>query len=268
MLESPSRPAAVAGEARRRRLPSRVPEARRGPEWIAPEFQRRNHDTNDDTTGKHVRQQSGQSSAKSRGGRPPKFREPRRPVTVTLPERTLTLLDAVHRDRARAIVRVTDALAADTPESWLVDVVEVLPGLGIILVGPSRLLPKISWLRLIELTPTRYLLSIPSGTPVESLEVALHDLLEVSTPDDVRERTILERLGGLVRMLRRHGGISKAEMLFVDTTRVRADWKSSAAQEVVGGVGTTRAPGRAEPETSGRRPRRRRPTRERGRRQT
>ena len=148
-----------------------------------------------------MRQQSGQPSAKSRGGRPPKFRGPRRPVTVTLPERTLTLLDAVHRDRARAIVRVTDALAADTPESWLVDVVEVLPGLGIILVGPSRLLPNISWLRLIELTPTRYLLSIPSGTPVESLEVALQDLLEASTPDDVRERTILERLGGLVRML-------------------------------------------------------------------
>ena len=55
---------------------------------------------------------------------------------------------------------------------------------------------KTPWLRLIELTPTRYLLSIPSGTPVESLEVALHDLLEVSIPDDVRERTILGRLGG------------------------------------------------------------------------
>jgi hypothetical protein len=134
---------------------------------------------------------------------------------MTLPERTLRLLDAMGQDRARAIVRVTDAaLSPDPARNPSVHVVEVLPGLGIILVGPSRILQKISWLRLVELGPARYLLSIPTGTPVESLEVALHDLLEVVPADDVRERAMVERLGALMRTLRRDGSISKAEMLF------------------------------------------------------
>ena len=37
------------------------------------------------------------------GGRPAKFAEPSRPVTVTLPERVLQLLAAVDADRAKAI---------------------------------------------------------------------------------------------------------------------------------------------------------------------
>ena len=179
------------------------------------------------------------SAAKNRGGRPPKFREPRRPVTVTLPERTLRLLDAVERDRARAIVRVTDAaLSGDPTKGRLVNVVEVLPGLGIVLVGPSRTLKKIPWLRLVELAPTRYLLSIPTGTPVESLELALHDLLGVVPADDIRERTMVEQLGALMRELRHDGGVSKAEMLFVDTNRVRAEWKRPVTPRGSGGART------------------------------
>ena len=137
---------------------------------------------------------------------------------MTLPERTLRLLAAVDKDRARAVVKVTDAALAptDAPQSQLVDVVEVMPGVGIILVGPSRCLRQIPWLRLVEVAPGRFLLSIPSGTPVESLEIALHDLLETIPPDDARERAILERLHALMRKLRRGQSVSKAEMLFVD----------------------------------------------------
>jgi hypothetical protein len=155
---------------------------------------------------------------RNRGGRPPKFREPRRPVTLTLPERTLDLLAAVDKDRARAIVKVTDAaLSAHAPPSTLVEVVEVAPGVGIILVGASRSLRQIPWLRLVEVAPARFLLCIPSGTPVELLEIALHDLLEAASAD-VRERAILEGLHALIRTLRRGRTVSKAEMLFVDTT--------------------------------------------------
>ena len=153
-----------------------------------------------------------------RSGRPPKFREPRRPVTITLPERTLRLLAAVDRDRARAVVRVTDTVVSsgDAADTRLVDVVEMLPGVGIILVGPSRYLRRIPWLRLVELTPGRLLLSIPSGTPVESLEIAVHDLLEAVPAAEPRERAILEGLHALIRRLRRGQSLSKAEMLFVD----------------------------------------------------
>jgi hypothetical protein len=160
------------------------------------------------------------SGARNMGGRPPKFREPRRPVTVTLPERTLRLLAAVDKDRARAVVKVTDAALAptDRAEKKLLEVVEVMPGVGIILVGASRCLRQIPWLGLVEVAPARFLLSIPSGTPVESLEIALDDLLrEAVSPADGRERAMLEQLHALMRTLRRGRSVSKAEMLFVDT---------------------------------------------------
>ena len=57
-----------------------------------------------------------------------------------------------------------------------------MPGVGIILVGVSRCLRQIPWLRLVEVAPARFLLSIPSGTPVELLEIALDDLREAVPP--------------------------------------------------------------------------------------
>ena len=43
------------------------------------------------------------------GGRPPKFKEPSGPVTVTLPKRTLDQLRSIDDDRAIAIVKAVDA---------------------------------------------------------------------------------------------------------------------------------------------------------------
>src|SRR5689334_20474901 len=96
-------------------------------------------------------------------GRPPKFQEPRRPVTVTLPESALALLAAIDSDRAKAIVKATKAaLPVDAKQQKPVELVEVLPGLSIIVVGPSQYLKKIKWVRLVELAPLRSLLTIPS----------------------------------------------------------------------------------------------------------
>src|SRR5437879_3945486 len=89
---------------------------------------------------------------RSTGGRPPKFDEPRRPVTVTLPERTLARLAAVDDDRATAIVKLVDSALPRSNGRSPIDVVEVAPGAAIILVGPSRSLRKIPWLKLAELS--------------------------------------------------------------------------------------------------------------------
>jgi hypothetical protein len=155
-------------------------------------------------------------------GRPPKFQEPRRPVTVTLPESTLAQLGSIDSDRAKAIVKATHAaLPLDVKRQKPVELVEVLPGLSIIVVGPSQYLQKIKWLRLVELAPLRFLLTIPSGTAVESLELAIIDLLQNLKSYENWERSILEALRDLMRVLRREGKLSKAELLFVDTkTRV------------------------------------------------
>jgi len=151
-------------------------------------------------------------------GRPPKFQEPRRPVTVTLPESALALLAAIDSDRAKAIVKATKAaLPVDAKQQKPVELVEVLPGLSIIVVGPSQYLKKIKWVRLVELAPLRSLLTIPSGTAVESLELAIIDLLQNLKSYENWERSILEALRDLMRRLRREGKLSKAELLFVNT---------------------------------------------------
>jgi hypothetical protein len=167
-------------------------------------------------------------------GRPPKFRGPRRPVTVTLPESTLARLASIDSDRARAIVKITDAAVPLDPKQQLqVELVEVSPGLAIIIVGPSQLLRKIEWLRLVEVAPMRFLLSIPLGTSIDSLELAVLELLEDSELYDARERSLLSQLRDLIRILRRRGELSKAEMLFVDTRAMGGETGTEPGPEAI-----------------------------------
>ncbi|MGH7365051.1 MAG: hypothetical protein ACREK9_01460, partial [Candidatus Rokuibacteriota bacterium] len=92
-------------------------------------------------------------------------------MTITLPERTLRSLASIDPDRARAIVKATDAALAGRPESDpQVEVVEVGPRTSLIVVGHSRYLQRIPGLGLAELAPGRFILTVPSGTPVDSLE--------------------------------------------------------------------------------------------------
>lgn len=151
-------------------------------------------------------------------GRPPKFAEPCRPITVTLPERILRKLSNIHADRARAIVKSVDSVTADSNETPpLVELVEVGPGQSLIVVGPSQALKKIPWLRLVEIAPSRYLLSIPSGTPVDSLELALLDILERLPPGNNHERSLVGAVQQKINSVRRACKVSKAEILFVST---------------------------------------------------
>jgi hypothetical protein len=152
---------------------------------------------------------------KSAGGRPPKFDEPRRPVTLTLPERTLARLAAVDADRATAIVKLVDSLLPASNGRRLVDVVEVAPGAAVILVAPSRYLRRIPWLRLAELSPGRHLVTILPGTPIDSLEVAIFDLLESLPASEDYERAILHEFRRLISAGRREQNITKYEMLYV-----------------------------------------------------
>lgn len=153
------------------------------------------------------------------GGRPPKFHEPRHPVTMTLPERILDLLAEIDPDRTRAVVKVTEAVAGIRKGRFKpVDLVEMAPGESLIVVGPSRALKRIPWLKLIEITPARYLLTIPTGTAIEALEVALRDLF--SNPGlrkDERENSVLVELLSLIGRQRRNLRLSKAEILIINT---------------------------------------------------
>lgn len=160
---------------------------------------------------------SGKSSADTnRGGRPAKFAGPRRPITVTLPERVLSLLAAVDSDRAKAITKLADSWSS--PRGKLpppVATVEIAAGMAIILVNHSERLARLPWLRLIEVAPGRNLISIRSGTAIETIEVAVRDLLEDLPAGKSRDREILETLLGILRASRRTNATLKEEILFV-----------------------------------------------------
>ncbi len=149
-------------------------------------------------------------------GRPPKFNEARRPVTVTLPERTLQQLAAIHGDRARAIVKAaattTRVRSGKAPP---VEVVEAFSGQSVIVIGPSRSLRQIDWLRLVEIAPSRFLLVVPTGTAMETLEVAVGDLLENLPLSETYERGLLSELHQILRLRRRQQAVTKAEILLL-----------------------------------------------------
>lgn len=150
-------------------------------------------------------------------GRPPKFDEPSRPVTVTLPHRILRRLEELDADRGKAIVKCVEAVAgAVLGDEKRVEVVAVSEGAGMIVIGPCRCLAKIPWLRLIEIAPARFILSIPTGTGAASLEVAILDLLEHLTADEVHEKHMLEELRRLLSHHRRQQEVTRGEILFVD----------------------------------------------------
>lgn len=155
---------------------------------------------------------------KVRGGRPPKFDEESGPITVTLPRRVVQMLESIDTDRAKAIVKCVDGLARRTwPEEKQVEVVEIAKGTGLIVVGPSQCLQDISWLKFIEIAPLRYLLAVPTGTAIESLEIAILDQIERLPECESAEKTLLTELRQKLSHHRRKEGVSKGEILYIET---------------------------------------------------
>lgn len=152
-------------------------------------------------------------------GRPPKFREFRRPVTMTLPERILDLLAEIDPDRTRAVVKVTEAVVGSGKGHFKpVELVKMAPGKSLIVVGPSKALRKIPWIKMIEISRTRYLLTMPSGISIEALEIALLD--QYHDPEVKRnelENKIFHDLLNLLGHHRRAKRLSKAEIIVVET---------------------------------------------------
>lgn len=159
---------------------------------------------------------------------------------MTLPVETLERLESIDSDRARAIVKATEAaLPRDAASQKLIEVVEVERGLGIIIVGPSKLLQRIEGLRMVEVAPLRFLLTIPLGTTIDSIELAVIDLVESGAASDEWEQALLAELRDLIRNLRQRRELSKAEMLFVDTRNMEGGVRNAKRMQATSS-GTTR----------------------------
>jgi hypothetical protein len=148
----------------------------------------------------------------------PKTVEPKRIVTIALPEKIVRLLETVDEDLAWAIVKLTDAgVQKGLLKGSSYEIVEVASGKSVIIVGSDTQLSRIPWLKLVEIAPGRNLIAIPSGTSLESLEVSILDLIEKVPSDDRMEQALLEEFCKYVGRLRRNRKMSKVEILVVDS---------------------------------------------------
>lgn len=168
------------------------------------------------------------SIPKSVGGRPAKFAEPSRPVTVTLPERTLQELEAIGPDRGSAIVKLVDAVMDRERGRPSVEVTKVGPETGLIIVGPSSRLRRIPFLHMVEIAPARFLLALKPGHDFRSLELAIQDLLDEPDVTHSPEQTMLTSLVEHIKRLRKSAQVSMAEILFVRLAWVVLAWMPEA----------------------------------------
>ena len=150
------------------------------------------------------------------GGRPPKFAEPSRPVTLTLPNSTLSSLQHINPDRSRAIVELTKKALSGGGETVkpLVEIVEMAKGTGLVIVGPSETLRRIPFLHLVEVAPARYLLALDRGYGFDSLEIAISDAVDDNLCEE-QEKELMTELLRQIKKLRRSQRGSTAEILFV-----------------------------------------------------
>ena len=150
-------------------------------------------------------------------GRNPKFDEPSGPITITLPFRILRQLEQVDSDRGKAIVKCVEGIVATSlSDEKRVEIVKISERTGLIVISHCRALANIPWLRLVEIAPNRFLLSITPGTDVASLEVAIMDLIEHEVADDDHEKSLLEELRRCISHHRRQEEVTKGEILFID----------------------------------------------------
>ena len=165
-----------------------------------------------------MRKQMKVPAEKTKGGRPPKFAESSRPITLTLPESTLRDLQHVDPDRGHAIVKLARrALHRDGVPKPLVEISKISADTGLIVIGPSKALRQIPFLHLVEVAPARYLLALASGHDFKSLEIAINDVLDDLPQSEKRERELIVQLRQHMKRLRKSERTRTAAILFVNS---------------------------------------------------
>jgi hypothetical protein len=150
------------------------------------------------------------------GGRPLKYGEPSRPITVTLPESILRSLEQIHHDRGKAIVKLTAAAVNRSRTSPpKVEIVEMAANTGLLVVDRCDALLRIPFLHLVEVAPDRFLLALDPGNDFRTLEIAIQDVLDDVPVDAASERDLLIQLLRQIRSVRKAETVSMAEVLFV-----------------------------------------------------
>ncbi|MGD9947904.1 MAG: hypothetical protein AB7U29_05420 [Desulfobulbus sp.] len=158
-----------------------------------------------------------QKKLRTGSGRPPKFQEPSTSITLTLPHRILRNLEDIDKDRAKAIVKcVETVLTLGAEATQNVELISISDEAAVLAIGPCRSLENIPWLHLVEITPSRFILTVPTGTPMASLEVALLDLLETLPEENSTDRDTLLEIRHQLSQHRRQEQVNTREIFLLN----------------------------------------------------
>lgn len=111
-----------------------------------------------------------------RRGRPRKFMQPSRAVTLTLPESVIAALESVDHDLSRAVVRISQREITKRPHPPAE--LAIFGGRAVIVVNPTRTLERRTGVLLIPLSDGRALISFDESMTAARLELKIQDELE------------------------------------------------------------------------------------------
>ena len=147
-------------------------------------------------------------------GRPKKFARPSRPVTVTLPEDTLTRLGTIDDDLGRAIVTAVDGHRASRGRSHKLAEVASYGSHAVIIVTPVKALKRLRGVELVPIGNGRALISLTHPHSIAQVELDIRDLLERGDVSAL-ERRVLEAIAEILRGARASRSISLQERMII-----------------------------------------------------
>jgi hypothetical protein len=154
-------------------------------------------------------------------GRPKKFSEPSRSVTLTLPESALTALSAIHADISQAIVRLVGRQGGNGRRK-AADLI-VFGRRAVITIRPTRSLELRAGVQLVPLPDGRALISYDAPTSLAALQLSLADALEDRTLDK-EDRAVYESLSDILRDARRSAEVTvnQRHIIVLESRRARS----------------------------------------------
>ncbi len=170
-------------------------------------------------------------AVKPRRGRPRKFAEPSRAVTLTLPESVIHALEAIDHDLSRAVVRLALPGVAQQPHPPA----EVVPfgQRAVIVVIPTKTLEQRTGVVLVPTPDGRALISFDDTMTAARLELLIQDALdEHDLPDE--DARVFEGIRDALRETRRSAHLElryQQIMVLEFTTRAGRRRRSSRAAD-------------------------------------
>jgi hypothetical protein len=167
-----------------------------------------------------------------RRGRPRKFAEASRAVTLTLPESVIATLSAMHHDLSQAIVHLARRAVGKNRKA--ADLL-VFGRRAVITVRPTPALER-AGLQLVPLPDGRALIAFEDPTELSTLQLTIADALE-DRAMTAGDRAVYEHLSDILREARQSRDVSVAPRRIIvleSTRRVRRRRKATAARKAQG----------------------------------